>query len=101
MGRERGQKNFKGSAGIVNDRRRLRLRWRYQRKRYSLNLFHFTKVNLNQARKTALQIEQDMVNNEFEQTPNKYSGKAKIVQSVDKTIVEYFEEWTSSCRLQK
>jgi integrase len=91
-----GQKNSKGSVSIVNDNTRIRLRWRYQTKRYSLNLFHFSKPNLLQARKTALQIEQDMAVSQFDFSLQKYSGKDKPSPSTGKSIVKYFEEWTTS-----
>jgi len=63
-----GQKNYKGSVSVFNDSCRLRLRWRYQKKRYSLNLFHNTKTNFIQAKKIALLIESDMVSETFDLT---------------------------------
>lgn len=55
-----GQKNSKGTVTIANADGRIRLRWRYNTKRYSLSLFAFTKQNLLHAKKTALEIEQDI-----------------------------------------
>jgi len=91
-----GQKNFKGSVSIVNDNNRIRLRWRYLTKRYSLNLSHLSKGNLLHAKKTALAIEQDMALNQLDLSLSKYSGKRPLLPSTAKTLVEYFEEWTSS-----
>jgi len=91
-----GQKNFKGSVSIVNDNNRIRLRWRYLTKRYSLNLSHLSKGNLLYAKKTALTIEQDMALNQFDLSLSKYSGNRPLLPSTGKTLVEYFEEWTSN-----
>ncbi len=60
-----GQKNAKGSVSIYNASGRIRLRWRCQKKRYSLNLFLFNKANLLQAKKIALQIEHDLLADSF------------------------------------
>ncbi len=94
-----GQKNLKGTVSIVKDNSRIRLRWRYLNKRYSLNLFAYTKSNLLQSKKTALIIENDMLNSTFDSTLNKYKLNSNVViKSVDKSIVEYFEEWTINYR---
>ena len=63
-----GQKirNLKGCVSIINDANPLRFRWRFQKKRYSLNLFVFSKFNLSQARKIARQIEKDIVHSYFD-----------------------------------
>ena len=57
-----GQKNQKGSVTIENADQRIRLRWRYQGKRYSISLGSYSKVNLRAAKKVVLQIELDMAN---------------------------------------
>jgi hypothetical protein len=79
-----GQKNFKGTVSILNDNSRIRLRWRYQTKRYSLNLFHFSKPNLLQAKQIALLIESDIALNEFDFT-SKYKGKTEKYPPTRKT----------------
>ena len=91
-----GQKNSKGTVTITNADGRIRLRWRYQTKRYSLSLYVFSKQNLLQVRKTALEIEQDMVSNKFDYTLVKYGGKEDFIKQESKTIVSYFEEWVSN-----
>ncbi|MES2429436.1 MAG: tyrosine-type recombinase/integrase [Bacteroidota bacterium] len=93
-----GQKNSKGSVTITNDNNRIRLRWGYLGKRYSLNLFQYTKTNFLQAKKLALDIEQDIVNNEFDFTLSRYNGKPEIKIVDKKTAVQYFEEWTINYR---
>lgn len=90
-----GIKNPKGTVSIENYRSRIRLRWRYLDKRYSLALFQFNKANLREAKKVALQIEQDILNQTFDFSLNRYKGLPEQVAPTEKTIVEYFEEWTS------
>lgn len=51
-----GTKNLKGSVSIENIAGRIHLRWRNQSKRYSLNLFSYSKSGLLQAKKLALQL---------------------------------------------
>lgn len=91
-----GIKNLKGTVSIENYRSRIRLRWRYQDKRYSLALFQFNKSNLREAKKIALQIEQDISQQKFDFSLNSYKGLPEQVKSNDKTFVEFFEEWTIS-----
>ena len=61
-----GIKNPKGSVSIENYRNRIRLRWRHLGKRYALNLSAYNHLNLLQAKKTALQIEQDIITENFD-----------------------------------
>jgi integrase len=57
MGIVLGIKNQKGKVSIENFKNRIRLRWRYQGKRYSLSLGPYDKINLKAAQKKVLQIE--------------------------------------------
>lgn len=92
-----GIKNPKGSVSIENYRDRIRLRWRHQCKRYALSLSAYNQLNLLQAKKTALQIEQDIITENFDSTLIKYSGKtAAAAKTSPKSFVELFEEWTIS-----
>lgn len=95
-----GQKNTKGTVSIVNADERIRLRWRYQGARYSLSLLPYSKSNLLKARKVALEIEQDMENRKFDFTLDKYRAKQERFQQKpeNKSIVQYFEEWTKNYR---
>ena len=61
-----GQKNQKGTVTIENADQRIRLRWRYHGKRYSISLGGYSKINLSVARKVVLQIELDMLNQQFD-----------------------------------
>ena len=74
-----GQKHAKGTVSIINDSNRIRLRWRYNTKRYSLNLFRYSKHNLLQAKKIALNIEHDIVQGTFDDTLVKYKPKAQSI----------------------
>ena len=96
MGHVLGHKSPKGAVSISNYKERIRLRWRYQGKRYSLSLSAYTKVNLNAVKKVVLQIELDMANGQFDDSLIKYSGK--VVKTVEErkkphTIVTCFEKW--------
>ncbi len=51
-----GTKNLKGTVSIENIGGRIRLRWRFQQKRFSLNLFHFNRVNFLNAKVIAVNI---------------------------------------------
>ncbi len=90
-----GIKNQKGTVSVENYRGRIRLRWRCQNKRYSLSLYKISKQNLLQARKTALEIEQDITLGRFDITLLKYGAKETINKEEAKSIVSYFEEWVS------
>jgi hypothetical protein len=93
-----GQKNSKGSVSIENTAGRLRLRWRYQSKRYSLNLFSYSKANLLQAKKIAHTIENDMVVGDFDFTLSRYGKTITDAQPEKKSIVQHFEQWVKSYR---
>lgn len=93
MGQKMGQKNPKGSVSIIKDAGRIRLRWRYQSKRYSLNLFNYNKTNLLQARKVAVTIEQDMVIGAFDNSLEKYSPNKAVGELKPKSIPQSFIEW--------
>jgi integrase len=90
-----GHRNSKGTVSIINYKGRVRLRWRYFSKRYSINLFAYTKENTLHARITALEIEQDIVLGRFDQTLVKYGVKQNEKEE-PKTIVAYFEEWVTN-----
>ena len=92
-----GHKSSKGSVSITENKGRIRLRWRHLQKRYSLNLSIWNQLNLLQAKKTALQIEQDIITENFDSTLVKYSGKTVVAAKASpKSFVELFEEWTIS-----
>jgi integrase len=96
MGIVLGIKNQKGKVSVENFKNRIRLRWRYQGKRYSLSFGPYDKINLKAASKVVLQIELDMVSDQFDDTLVKYGGKAPkpiVEPNTPKSIVEYFEKW--------
>ncbi|NCI45668.1 site-specific integrase [Sediminibacterium soli] len=96
-GSEMGQKNFKGAVSVTNADGRIRLRWRYSGQRYSINLSAYSRQHLQQAKKTALEIEQDIAKEDFDFTLSRYKGIPEPVRETpsEKSFVEYFEEWTS------
>ncbi len=95
-----GTKKQKGTISIEHVSNRIRLRWRYQSKRYSLNLFSFNKVNLTQARKLALEIERDILSGDFDTTLSRYKPAAlqETVLQKSKSLVEHFEDWVRNYR---
>jgi integrase len=90
-----GQKNQKGTVSIANADGRIRLRFRYLGKRYSLSLGPYDKINLKAASKVVLQIELDMANGQFDDSLTKYGGKCNLKREDNKSIVSYFEEWVT------
>lgn len=89
-----GQKFSKGSVSISECDGRIRLRWRYLGKRYSINLSKWDQLHLLKAKKLALQIEQDMILEQFDVTLDKYRDKPKNpVVKEKQSMVNYFESW--------
>jgi integrase len=95
-----GTKNTKGSVTIEQKEKRIRLRWRFQTKRFSLNLFEFNKENLLKARKVAFKIEHDISIDNFDPTLIAYNPRAKKISEspLEKPFIQYFEEWVSNYR---
>lgn len=93
-----GQKNQKGTVSIENAAGRIRLRWRYQNKRYSVSLFSFSKPNLVEAKKVALQIERDVLCNTLDVTLVRYTKRQQPVPARVKSMVTLFEEWVTDYR---
>ena len=93
------RKPSKGLVNIDEDKNRIRLRWTYQQKRYSLNLFLFTAANLLCAKKIALTIERDLLNDSFDPTLDRYKPafqKKKVVAG--EKLHERFEHWVRHYR---
>jgi integrase len=94
MGIKKAAKNLKGSVSIENYRNKIRLRWRYQSKRYTLNLFTFNPHNLLQAKKLAVTIENDLVTGLFDSTLEKYrTGGLVKTPPRQESIITLFEQW--------
>jgi integrase len=99
MGHVLGHKSPKGAISVTNYKNRIRLRWRYQGKRYSLSLGPFDKINLKAARRVVLQVELDMVNSAFDETLVKYGANLKNPEPVLKnptSMVGNFEHWVKN-----
>lgn len=93
-----GHKNQKGTVSITQYNGRIRLRWRKVGKRYSMNLNAYSELNLIQAKKVALQIEQDLVIGTFDQTLSKYTGMEKGSDLSSMSFVGLFEYWVKNCK---
>lgn len=92
-----GHKSSKGTVTVSEYKNRYRLRWRFNGKRYSLNHSFLSEVNFLAARKLALQIEQDIILGQFDETLYKYTGKNNQVASLSsKTFTELFEYWVKN-----
>ncbi len=61
-----------------------------------LKSFCLFKTKFINPRKTALEIEQDMVLGIFDSTLLKYGAKITIKKEENRSIVSYFEEWVTS-----
>lgn len=95
-----GQKISKGAVSITNCEVRIRLRWRYLGERYSISLSAYNQLNLLQAKKTALQIEQDIITGNFDVTLLKYSKNKAVLNKkaapAESSFVTLFENWTKN-----
>jgi integrase len=90
-----GLKSTNGAVSLTGWKGRVRMRWRNEGKRYSLTLFSNTKKGLYQAKKLALEIESDLLNDQFDATLYKYKGiqPSQPEESPTKAMVEHFEHW--------
>ena len=92
------RKTPKGVVSIFNDNNRIRLRWRYQNKRYSINLASYSKTNLLQARKLAVSIEHDIALDCFDSTLGKYKPNIVYEKKEWSSLVDLFIKWVVSYR---
>ena len=91
-----GQKTARGSVSISNESGRIRLRWRYLSKRYSVNFSAFSKANLIEARKIALIIEHEVLSKTFNGNLDRYFNKNSEPTSsstVQINPIALFESW--------
>jgi len=96
FGSQMGHKSPKGAVSISNNNGRVRLRWRYEGVRYSLNLFQHTAFNLLEAKKVALIIQQDMLMRSFDVTLSKYGSGTPLRTGSEQTLQTFpthFERW--------
>lgn len=99
MGHVLGHKSPKGAVSVTNYKNRIRLRWRYQGKRYSLSLGPYDKINLKAARRVVLQLELDIVNGGFDETLAKYGANLKKPETAlekPTSMVGNFENWVKN-----
>lgn len=95
-----GTKNQKGTVSIENINGRIRLRWRFQKLRYSLNLFSFSKASALEAKKIALQIETDLLTGKLDISLERYKPESQLSTppTIPKTLISHFESWVSNYR---
>lgn len=67
-----------GLVSICKDKNAIRLRWRFQSKRFSFNLFQYSKPNLLKAKKVAVIIQSDILTGVFDESLSRY--KLLLVQ---------------------
>lgn len=83
----------RGSVSVTEDRGRIRLRWSFKGKRFSINHSFVSDLNLLAARKLALQIEQDMALDQFDGTLYKYGVYRDKPDDKPTGFTELFEYW--------
>ena len=70
-----GRRKFKGEVSLHSDKGKIRLRWRLNSKRYSLNLsWKCTRTNIIAAKKIVHCIEYDIENNQFDTSLQRYKA---------------------------
>ena len=96
-----GHKNGKGSIAVSVYNGRIRLRWRYEGKRYSLNVGLDNSKQHIEARKLIFKIERDIAYDEFDVTLGKYKTRTPVAKTRtpnSMSIVQSFEYWVCNYR---
>jgi len=96
-----GHKNGKGSIAVSVYNGRIRLRWRYEGKRYSLNVGVDNSKQHIEARKLIFKIERDIAYDEFDVTLGKYKTRTPVAKTRtpnSMSIVQSFEYWVCNYR---
>jgi integrase len=91
-----GHKKQKGTVSVTQYKGRIRLRWRHDGNRYSMNMSAYSDLNLIQAKKTVLQIEQDIILGSFDHSLVKYSGKREVRKFTPTDFTSLFEHWVKN-----
>lgn len=83
-------------VSVENFRGRLRLRWRFEGRRYSLSLgLDATKVNWGQARRAAALIEGDIALGRFDPTLARYRPFSSKAGKPEISVPDLFAKWTA------
>lgn len=83
MGQILGQKISKGEISIENNAGRIRLRWRYNGKRYSLSLpYAYRPENMHFATLKTAEIKLDIMKECFDSSLEKYKPSAAIIPTI-------------------
>lgn len=82
MSQNNRKKSPKGSVSVENFQGRLRLRWRFEGKRYALSIgLPDSKINRQVAQQKATIIELDIASGNFDATLKKYKPHTKMVRA--------------------
>jgi integrase len=83
-----GKKASKGTVSVEEFQGRLRLRWRFEGKRYALSIgLPDSKVNRKVAQQKATMIELDMASGNFDQTLKKYKPHIQSTSQISVVIL--------------
>ncbi|RPD44071.1 site-specific integrase [Paracnuella aquatica] len=96
-----GRRNLKGTVSICKDKNTIRLRWRYNSERYSLNLFLYNKQNLLRAKKIAFTIEHDLSSGGFDPSLDAYKVLIAPTPKVQPTSHLHTHGPTQNCLLDE
>jgi integrase len=89
------KKAFKGTVSVEEFQGRLRLRWRFESKRYTLSIgLPDSKVNRKVAQQKATAIELDMASGNFDPTLKKYKPQSQSTNQV--SVVTLFRKFMDS-----
>jgi len=89
------KKSPKGTVSIEEFQGRLRLRWRFEGKRYTLSIgLPDSKVNRQVAQQKATTIELDIASGNFDASLKKYKPQTQNISSI--TVVTLFEQFVTS-----
>ncbi len=92
------KKSSKGTVSIEEFQGRLRLRWRYQGKRFTLSIgLPDSKVNRQVAQQKATTIELDIASGNFDASLKKYKPQIQNISSI--TVVTLFEEFVATKKI--
>ncbi len=105
LGIKRVSKSPKGTVSIGNYEGRIRLRWRYESRRFCITLSQWNDRNLYAAKMAALKIEHDMMVDAFDETLERYHTIAKSAvktrRAAKKTVANGSTGRTEPATLEK
>ena len=89
------KKSPKGTVSVEEFQGRIRLRWRFEGKRYTISIgLSDSKVNRQVAQQKATTIELDIASGNFDPTLKKYKPHTKSITGL--SVVAFFEQFVES-----